>query len=65
MPSFITNALNSVLELPSVSRVRRNHGLEHATLHLLSQKYPRTLMAGHSTANGFRLMADLPLEDVQ
>ncbi len=65
MPSIITNTLNNVLEMPSVSRVRRNHGLEHATLHILSQKYPRTLMAGHSTGQGFRLMADLPLEAVQ
>jgi len=65
MPPFITNALNSLLELPTVSRVRRNHGLEHATLHILSQKFPRKVMAGHSTSSGFRLMADLPLEDVQ
>ena len=65
MFATLTNTLNNVLEIPTISRVRRNHGLEHATLHVLSQKYPRMLMAGHSTSSGFRLMADLPLEAVQ
>ncbi len=65
MFASLTNALNHVLDVPLVSRVRRNHGLEHATLHVLSQKYPRMLMAGHSTSKGFRLMADLPIDAVQ
>ena len=65
MFASLTNAFNRVLDLPVVSRVRRNHGLEHATLHILSLKFPNKLMAGHSTSNGFRIMADLPLEAVQ
>jgi hypothetical protein len=46
-------------------RTRRNHGLEHATIHVLSAKYPRTAMAGHSDANGFWLWGDLTSEQVE
>lgn len=48
----------------SVSRVRRNHGLEHATLNILSERYPRQRMAGHSDLNGFWIVADLPVAQV-
>jgi len=30
----------SILDLPVISRIRRNHGLEHATITLLSQRFP-------------------------
>lgn len=55
----------TVLNYPLVSRIRRNHGLEHATLHILSQRHPRTPMAGHSDMGGFWLLGDIPPEDVQ
>lgn len=61
MPSL----LSSVLETPVVSRIRRNHGLEHATLHVLAQRNPRLNMAGHSTAAGFRLVGNISTEAVQ
>lgn len=53
-----------LLETFSISRVRRNHGLEHATLNILSERYPRLRMAGHSDANGFWIVADLPVAEV-
>jgi hypothetical protein len=46
------------------SRIRRNHGLEHATLHLLAQRHSGRSMAGYSDAAGFWLMGDVPTEDV-
>ena len=61
MPSL----LSSMLETPVLSRIRRNHGLEHATLHILAQRNPRLNMAGHSTAAGFRLAGNIPTEAVQ
>jgi hypothetical protein len=61
MPSL----LSAVLETPVLSRIRRNHGLEHATLHVLAQRNPRLNMAGHSTAAGFRLAGNIPTEAVQ
>ncbi len=56
---------NSLLELPFVSETRRNHALEHATLHVLADKYPTKPMAGHSNPTGFFILGSLPTEDVQ
>lgn len=47
-----------------VSRLRRNHGLEHATLHVLSEKFPHLSLAGHSDLGGFWLLGDVDLQDV-
>lgn len=38
-----------------ISRTRRNHGLEHATIHVLSQKTSGFSAQGNSTPNGFFL----------
>ena len=51
-------------DIPIVSRVRRNHGLEHATLHILSQRYPKRSLAGHSDTGGFWILGDVSIEDV-
>lgn len=52
----------SLLENPTISRVRRNHGLEHATIHLLSRRFPGQSFAGHSDTNGFWLMGEVETE---
>lgn len=59
------NAIQSVLNYPAVSRVRRNHGLEHATLHILSQRNPKRPLAGHSDTRGFWVLGDVPTEELQ
>ena len=61
MPSL----LDSLLNHPIISRVRRNHGLEHATLHILSRKHPGLFLAGHSDPGGFWLIGDVPTEEVK
>jgi hypothetical protein len=38
-----------------ISRTRRNHALEHATIHVLSQKHQGFSAQGNSTPNGFFL----------
>jgi len=48
-----------------ISRIRRNHGLEHATIHILTSRRPRTSLIGRSDSKGFFLYGDLPLEDVE
>jgi hypothetical protein len=58
------NSLGSVLEYPVISRVRRNHGLEHATLHILSQRHPKLPLAGHSDTRGFWVLGEVSTEDV-
>lgn len=56
---------NSFLEMPVISRIRRNHGLEHATLHVLSARKKLDHMAGHSDPGGFWVMGDFSIEEVR
>ncbi len=65
MSNSATKSFETSIGYQAVSRVRRNHGLEHATLHILSEHYPRTSMAGHSNTTGFWLLGDVPTEAVQ
>jgi hypothetical protein len=57
-----TNLLTEILNQPVIVRTRRNHGLEHATIHILTQQQHRLLIAGHSNANGFWILGDVPTE---
>ncbi len=51
-----------ILELPVISHIRRNHALEHATLHTLSAQLPQTMLMGHSDAGGFWIIGDVQPE---
>jgi len=44
--------------------VKQNHALEHATIVLLSRKYPDVRFAGISFAAGFFVFGDVPNEDI-
>lgn len=65
MSNTETKSFENSIGYQAISRIRRNHGLEHATLHILSEHYPRTSMAGHSNTSGFWLLGDIPTEAVQ
>jgi len=65
MLAQLSSGFDTLLNTPFISRVRRNHGLEHATLTILAQRFPGLPMAGHSMAAGFRLMGEIPTEAVQ
>lgn len=65
MKVFDLPLFKSLMNTPILSRIRRNHGLEHATLHVLSQRRPGLNLAGHSDARGFWLLGDVPIEEVQ
>jgi hypothetical protein len=52
-----------VLNFPVVRRTRRNHGLEHATIHLLSGK--RYRLSGRSSGSGFLLFGEVPTDAVE
>ncbi len=52
------------LDHPLIDRVRRNHALEHATIHILSRYYRDLHVMGRSTPNGFILYGDLPTDAV-
>lgn len=53
-----------LLDLPLVLETRRNHALEHATIHILGRQFPGLRMAGHSNPTGFFLLGDLKTQDV-
>jgi len=55
---------NAILDFKPISRMRRNHGLEHATIHVLSKKYPNVKLGGLSTPIGFTIFGDIPTEEV-
>jgi hypothetical protein len=53
-----------ILDLPYILETRRNHALEHATLHVLAREH-RISMAGHSNPTGFFIFGQLGTEDVR
>ena len=54
-----------ILDLPLILETRRNHALEHATIHMLSAKYPDRHLAGHSNPTGFFILGNVTTEDLQ
>ena len=54
--------MDNILELDPVWKVRSNHSLEHATLHVLSTKVTRARVSGLSDAGGFWLLGDVPTD---
>ena len=48
-----------------LSRIRRNHGLEHATIHILAKQVTGISIAGHSDSGGFWLVGDVPTEKIE
>lgn len=54
-----------ILDLPLILETRRNHALEHATIHLLAPRNPGKRMAGHSNPTGFFLLGDLTAQQIR
>ena len=64
--TYITSCMynhHMLLNLPLILETRRNHALEHATLHVLARTH-KISMAGHSNPTGFFLLGDLQLEEI-
>ena len=61
----LADHLRPALDFPLIRKTRRNHGLEHATVHILSKQIERLRIAGRSTHNGFMLIGDVPTEKVE
>lgn len=55
----------TILDFPLTSRIRRNHGLEHASLNILNQRFPDRTLAGYSSPSGFFVLGDLATEDLR
>ena len=53
-----------ILDLPLILETRRNHALEHATLHMLKPSHAERALAGHSNPTGFFIFGDIPTADL-
>lgn len=60
----MTDQITGLVVKP-VNAVRRNHALEHATLHILSRKYKDRGLGGYSDPRGFWIVGDIDTEDIQ
>jgi Domain of unknown function (DUF6391) len=63
MPALLEQ-LSNLLAYPPISRVRRNHGLEHATLYVLAERHPGRPLAGHSDFGGFWILGDVETDEL-
>ena len=57
--------MTNLLDYPLILSTRRNHGLEHATIHVLTAMKPGRPLAGRSTPFGFYLYGDVSDEDAR
>jgi hypothetical protein len=53
-----------ILDLPFILETRRNHALEHATLHMLARTH-KINMAGHSNPTGFFIFGELRTDEIR
>ncbi len=56
--------MTSILDNPTLLRVRRNHALEHASIHILSRQNPGKSFSGHSDTHGFWLFGKVETETI-
>lgn len=52
-------------DLPLIKKVQRNHGLEHATIHVLSQRNAKLSLVGRSDWKGFTLYGPIDTSEVK
>jgi len=55
---------NPLLDIPAVDRTRRNHGLEHATITVLSNRVRGVSLVGRSTPYGFHLYGNVSTQQL-
>jgi hypothetical protein len=55
----------TILDLPMISSIRRNHGLEHATINILAKRFPYRQLAGYSFPGGFFILGDIPTDELR
>lgn len=54
----------AIFNLPLVNKIRRNHALEHATIHVLTENCRPLKVVGRSTLHGYYLYGNLTTEMV-
>jgi hypothetical protein len=61
----LAEMMQPVLGFSFIRQTRRNHGLEHATVHVLSENLKQLRIAGRSTNNGFILIGNVPTKEIE
>jgi hypothetical protein len=56
---------DTILSWPPISRTRRNHAVEHASLQILARKVPNLVAAGYSDAKGFWIIGTVNTEALE
>lgn len=59
-----TKSLIPLLDLSLLSRIRRNHALEHATVSILSEQHKHLRVVARSSLQGFYIYGNVPTEGV-
>jgi hypothetical protein len=54
----------NILETAPISTVRRNHGIEHATVHVLSARDPNIRLVGRADTTGFNIYGEVETEEL-
>lgn len=55
----------TILDWPLIARTRRNHGLEHATVHVLNEHYPTLGIVGRSTPHCIYIYGDSTAQQIE
>ena len=61
----ITENKKRIAPLEAVAHIRKNHAMEHATIHLLSNSMPNATFSGYSFIKGCWILGKAELQDVQ
>lgn len=59
----LAKLLSPLLENPFIKRIRRNHGLEHATIHLLNRQ--NYILSGRASVSGYIVVGDVASEKIE
>ncbi len=54
----------NLLEIAPISTIRRNHGIEHATVHVLTSHDPSIRLVGRADSKGFNIYGDVPTDQL-
>ncbi len=55
----------NILDAPPISIIRRNHGIEHATVHVLTERDPSIQLIGRADTTGFNIYGNVPPDALQ
>lgn len=55
----------NILETKPISTIRRNHGIEHATVHVLTGWDSSIRLVGRADSAGFNIYGDVPAEQLE